>query len=433
MSRGPLHGLWWASPIGSVLLVLPLSLWLAWSTSDLSFRLLHRTPKVLTDEYALLFATAGAVLLLGVVAATAARPRHWPERWPGLSTRQLEVVSRSASVCFWLTILGYVAFGVAGAARGVRLSHLVDALTNQANFEGYLEQGLAPVTGVTTLTQVGVAYVVLAGLAWAGGRPHRVVRRTTIVLVLALARSFFLTERLALIEVVIPLVLVLAVARHRLGDIRTTIAPVLALPALVLLFGIFEYSRSWNFFRWRTTASYPEFVIDRLAGYYATAYNNGAAQLVDGGFPRRLPYVSIEAFWTAPGIAQLNLYERLTGRSYGEAYAEVLQQRVNPEFNNPCGICSPIIDFGSAWGLVFLFVAGLLAGLCWAAFRDGSPAGLLFYPLVFTGLLELPRYLYWTQGRLVPAAVALGVVAWLLHRSAERPLLVPAPLPARVP
>jgi len=40
--------------------------------------------------------------------------------------------------------------------------------------------------------------------------------------------------------------------------------------------------------------------------------------------------------------------------------------------------------------------------------------------MVVTGLLDLPRYLYWTQGRVVPAVLALLVVALYVGRPVTR-------------
>jgi hypothetical protein len=419
--------------VGSLLLVVPASVWLAWSTSDLNFRLLYRAPKLLDDGLAVLFLIAGAALLLGMLLAGSYRPTRWADPWPGLDDRQLDVLQKSAGVCFWLTIVGYTAFAVAGIARGATPALLLQTLLTQDTFGGEVEELFAPVTGITTLTQVGVAYVVLAGLLWISGRRQVVWRRMALVVGLAVVRGFFLTERLAIIEIAVPLLLLLAVQRQRLGDVRAALAPVAALPLLVVVFGLFEYSRSWTFFRDRTTATYPEFVLDRLAGYYATAYNNGAAQIQDGGFSGRLPYFVLEAFWTAPGVGSLGLYDRLAGGSAVDAYAEVLEQRANPEFNNPCGLCSPLVDLGTSGGLLWLLVAGVLVGLCWSGFRTGAPWALVSYPVVFLGLLELPRYLYWTQGRLVPAAVALAIVAFLLSRRPRTPWTPPpslAELPA---
>lgn len=423
------RGLWWASPPGVLLLILPLSLLLAVFTSDIDFRLLYRTPKVLTGPDTRLMMFAGAFVLLGTLLPLVLRGGGWARPWPGFDERQLATLRRSADVCFYLTIVGYVAFGLAGLARGVSVSDITGVLTSQDNYSGGLKQAFAPVTGITTLTQVGLAYVVLGGLLLINGHGNGVRRRLAVVVVLALLRAFFLTERLAVVEVVVPLALLLAV--HRSQRVRPPwwlpSAPVLALPVLIAGFGLFEYSRSWVFFRSRTTSSFPEFVVNRLAGYYSTAYNNSAIQLHHDAPLGGLPYASLEALWTAPGAQQLHLYERLTGVDGPASYALLLEQFGTPEFNNPGGLAVPLIDFGVPVGLLIMLVVGVLVGAAYRSFRSGSPLGLLIYPLVFTGLLELPRYFYWTQGRLVPAVLVLGITSVLLRR---RPLPVPAPLAA---
>ena len=53
------------------------------------------------------------------------------------------------------------------------------------------------------------------------------------------------------------------------------------------------------------------------------------------------------------------------------------------------------------------------------------------YPVLFTGLLELPRYVYWTQGRVVPAFVVLLVLAHGMRRATPRGRAV-RPMPAAV-
>lgn len=429
------RGLWWLSPVGVVLLVVPVSLLLAVSTSDAGFRLLYRTPKVLTSGQALLFLAAAAAMLLGVLLTVPGRQAPWPSPWPVLRAEQVRILRRAANVCFWTTVLGYVTYLAAAGARGLSPADLQAILFSQENYSGALREVFAPVTGITTLTQVGIAYVVLGGLLLISGNGQGVRRRLTVVVLLGLARAFFLTERLALIEVVVPLAVLAAAGlrqqRHRPGSQWLPFAPVLAVPALVAVFGLFEYSRSWVFFRTRTTSTFPEFVLDRLAGYYATAYNNGAIQLVHTPDDGRLPYSSLEALWTAPVVAQLDVYQRLTGLDAPTEYAVLLEQHGTPEFNNPGGLAVPLTDFGLAGGLLAFLVAGLLVGLAYRSFRNGSPTGLLLYPVVFTGLLEMPRYLYWTQGRVVPPVLALVVTAVLVHRAGPPVGAIPVQLLAQ--
>jgi hypothetical protein len=133
------------------------------------------------------------------------------------------------------------------------------------------------------------------------------------------------------------------------------------------------------------------------------------------------------AFWTAPGVDEIGLYQRLNGHDNGEVYLSILEQHGTPEFNNSSGLAAPFVDLGTAGGLVYLLVAGVLIGLLHRAFLETRAVGLLVYPVLFIGVVELPRYLSWSQGRVVPALAALAVLVVLLGRRAA------APNPAEVP
>jgi hypothetical protein len=421
--------LWWASPVGSLLLVVPLSLYVSEIISGHDYTFFYTVTKAITNHDVFLFLLAAGVLVIGCALPLISGRKPPAVRWPGLDRGQLRTVDRAASVSFWLTVLGYVFFIILGFGRGATVSSLVKAVTAQSNYSGAFKVEFAPVAGVTSLTQIGIAYVVLAAVLRVHHTGRHTGRRLTVVLLLGLLRAYFLTERLAILELVVPLVLLTAVsARQRPRPSRRAGAmpylPILALPLLAVVFGAFEYSRSWQYYKSRTTLSFPAFVVNRLAGYYATSYNNGALELKYGAHLHRLPYDSIQGLWTSPGPAQLDLYHRLTGVNGPDALNTVLTLHGNPEFNNPGGLSEPLFDFGVAGGLAFFLVAGLLIGLAYRSFRSGGAAGLLFYPVLFTGLLELPRYVYWTEGRVVPTYLVLAVTAYLIRgrRPRRRPL-----------
>ncbi|MCW2529029.1 MAG: hypothetical protein JWM76_3889 [Pseudonocardiales bacterium] len=418
----PARGLWWISPLGSLLMVVPLSLIVAARIPDSDYRLFYKVPRVIGASQVELFLLSAGALAIGSLVPLAFRMHPGRRDWPTLAPAQLRILKQAETVAFRLTILGYVLLAALGVSRGARLSLLVNAITSQDNYTGQLKIIFAPVAGVTSLTQIGIAYVVIAGLVLCHGRSSKTLRGLVIVVILGLLRAYLLTERLAVLELVVPLIAVGAAwlrQRPRRGN-WLPFLPVFALPLLLVIFGAFEYSRSWVFYRTRTTLSFPEFIVNRLAGYYATSYNNGALQLAQPADPHRLPYSSIEAFWTAPGISQLDLYHRLTGQNGSDLLNTVLNQHGNPEFNNPGGLSVPAVDFGPVGGVVFFLVVGLIIGLAYSSWRAARPVGLLVYPVMFTGLLELPRYLYWTQGRVFPAFVFLLVVAGLMTR-ATRP------------
>ncbi len=414
-------GVWWLSPAGAAALTVPVTLLIAWQLDDSYFRESWGTAKSLTHDTLLLFAAGALLFAIGgmlPLLLSGGRGRHAASPAAAVDTGFLR---RCCVVLYRLTIVGYVALAAVGASRGARPADLLDALTSQDAFDSTLRTQFAPIAGITTLTQLGIAYVVVAVTLLTRESNRYVARRLVVVVVLALMRAFFLTERLAILELAIPAVGILAMHAARRGGAGrrlSSAAPFVLVPGAIAVFGIFEYSRSWVFYSQQRGGSFLQFVIDRLAGYYATAYNNGQIALTYGlGSDVRLPYGSIEAFWTAPGISQWDLYGRLTGRYEPDDYAYLLQQYGTPEFNSPGGLSIPFVDYGTAGGLVFFFVVGLALGIAYLRWRDGEFWASLVYPVALTGLLEMPRYLYWGQGRVLPSFVALVVIAWLARRS----------------
>jgi hypothetical protein len=355
-----------------------------------------------------------------------------------LSGNQWERLHRAGNVLFWLTLTGYLAFVVSGISNGVTPGSLVRAIRDQSNYAGDLKRGFESITGITTLTQFGIGYVVVATFSLLA-RPDRRLRRRllgglALVFALGVTRAFLLTERLAILELVIPAATLVAMRFATSASVRkqwaVRLAPLVLIPAVAGMFGAFEYSRSWVYYSNVTTQSFPEFTVSRLAGYYVTAYNNGQISLSYNTYPGRVPYESVQALWTAPIVQELDAYGMVSGRKDPTlsvvddpppSTGNLLQQHGNPEFNNPCGLAVPFVDFGVAGGLLFLFVAGCVLGMVYQRFRAGLTSAVLIYPVLATGLFELPRYVYWTQGRVVPSLVALVTVGWWLQRTAQRP------------
>jgi oligosaccharide repeat unit polymerase len=419
----PGAGLWWLSPVGALSLLIPVTLWLTQHLSTADFELFYREPKLVTGSNLALVTVA--VLVLASVAQLTARlaPSGTQRRLMPPGDAVPERLRTAARVLFWLTMLGYVAFGASGVARGVRPADIVQAFANQDNYGVNLKGQFGGIAGLTTLTQCGIAFVVVAVHLLARKRDGRLLAQVLLVVVLALLRSYINSERLALIEIAVPAVVIVAMAarrsRHRARRVMARAAPLVLAPLLLLLFAAFEYSRSWQFFKTRTDEPFALFALVRFVGYYATSYNNGYLQMQYGGFPGRLPLNSLAALWDAPGISALNLYDRLSA-PIPAASDDLLERFANPEFNNPGGVTTPFVDFGMLGGFLFLALLGIVIGLLYRGFCDGAVTGSLLYPVVLTGLFDLPRYLYWTQGRVVPAWVALIVLAVVLVRAQQR-------------
>ena len=420
--RRGLVGLWWLSPPGAVALVVPLTLGLAVAYTPEDYRTYFDSPAALTPGGATLFAAGALAFVLGALVVQAGRrPAPRAGTWPWFDERQLAALRRAATVLFRVTAVGYASFVVSAARGGVRPSDVLSAVTSQDVSGGELENAIGTVPGVTTLTQVGIAYAVVAAVLLRHGPEPREVRRLAVLGGLTLVRAFVLTERLALIEVAVPALAVLVLplsARLRGGRrLLLRLAPVPLVALLLLGFAASEYSRSYTFYSSRTSDGLLVFSAKRLSGYYATAYTNGELLLEHEPYPGRLPYRSTEALWTAPVVEQLRLYDRLSGRDGQARYDSVLETYGNPEFNNPGGLAVPFVDFGTGGGLLVMLGLGAVMGTGYRAATQGSVPAVLLYPVAVTGLYELPRFLYWTLGRTVPAVLALLLVAAAVHRS----------------
>jgi hypothetical protein len=435
MTSSRFRGLWWISPAGAIALVVLPSLALAARASDSEFRQQWKVAKVLEPSTVRLFLAGALLFIIGAMwPLINRRPRTDAPAWPELAPAQRSLLRRAAGPLFWLTMTGYVAMAAAGFARGVRPDQLVRALLSQDVYDGDLKQAFAPVVGITTLTQVGIPFVVVGMVLLQGERDRRLRRRVITTFALGAIRAFFLSERLAILELAVPAVTVLALARlsrpRKNNDLVRFAAPFVALPLVLLVFGALEYSRSWVYYSQHSNKSVVSFVIDRAEGYYATSYNNGQLLMTYGTYPGRVPYYSLEAFWTAPVISNLDLYQRVSGHDAPNEFATVLEQHASPEFNTPGGLAVPFVEFGTVGGLAFLFLAGSALGLLYRSCCDGHLLGTLVYPAVTTGLFEFPRYLYWTQGRMAPAFVVLAALAYEARRSASVPAPEPVPVGA---
>jgi hypothetical protein len=224
------------------------------------------------------------------------------------------------------------------------------------------------------------------------------------------------SERLALIEFAVPIAIV-ALARFepRRAFRPLVLAPVAGVAVLFCLFLLGEYFRSWQHYQHTFAGSFPEFIAARLAGYYATALNNGAA-LITLHEPFDAPTMTAQWFYKFPlwQIVSPSLaYEPFDVTAFLSAY-------LNPEFNNMSGIYLPLADFGPALGIICWAGLGVTAGLIFGSFALGGINGFILYPVCFTGLIEMLRIFYWGETRFFPALFGALILAAYLNRCSAR-------------
>lgn len=414
MNSRPVHNLWWLHPIALFGSGTVLTLAIAVATSTWGFRL-YDTPKYLEPWHLAMGMVAWIVFALGVWLATATG------KVPQPATKQ---VDECLLPWFWLayllTMAGYGIWLLVGLKNGFSLGMVRDLLqgADEATADMIKNQIFPTIPGITTSTQFGIAAVLLGSWLYCRGN-RKLLLPLLSLMVTGAIRALIYSERLAFIELVVPAVLI-AIRLWLFGKpqrpwrrIALQSLPLIAVPAVIILFGLFESFRSWQYYK-DSFDSLAEFTVWRFFGYYTTAHNNGAMSMTLRG-PWPIPYTTFSWFWEFPLIENGPFgYQQLTGISPWDVHTDTLERYANSELNNDGGLFTPLRDFGWMGFGPFWLAYGFLAGKAYRGFLRGSIAGCIFYPFFLMALLELPRLQYLSATRTFPSMMLLfAMMAWL--------------------
>ncbi len=360
---------------------------------------------------------AGTVLLYGLLALTAfaLASAYFEPNTARLTADTLvpaAAVNRALNVLIALVLAAYAIFMY---PLLLKPQLVIDVVLGSPTAMYSLRESLNRVPGVTSLVSLGsliAGIVILYGPLTGQPLPRRYIMLTGLVAFACLMRAWLWSERLAVIEMglatVIALLAKAAPTGKKTGVRPLTFAPVAGVVALVLIFGIGEYFRSWQFYRNVFPGSYSEFALIRLAGYYATALNNGAA-LVTLNEPLYFPTFTIEWFYRLPLWSLLGTTPEIGSFDFSD-WMMFLEAYLNPEFNNSSGIYMPLFDFGTFLGIVLWGALGALSGFLCRAFALGELPGMIIYPVWFAGVVEMLRVFYWGDQRFFPVIVAAVII-----------------------
>jgi hypothetical protein len=251
-----------------------------------------------------------------------------------------------------------------------------------------------------------------------------------IVLMLGFLRAIVNSERLALIELVVPaaiLTLQLNLSRIRWKTLLR-FGPVIGAVLLLVVFTGFEYLRSWINFYSKGDLNLLQFGSVQLLGYYVTALNNGAFVMTWLDIPLSVPYFTASFLWRFPILSEIMTTLFGAAPVNFDTYFAALTAGANPEFNNGDGLLVPIMDFGAAGGCLYWLVMGFICGLLYRLFLRHHLIGLFMYPVIFLSILESPRILYWAEGRAFPPLVMLLFSAFVLTRKPRAQVQVRRPV-----
>lgn len=418
---------WWLNPMWFVVVtILPCS-FCAWAISSSDYQDFWHCTKNFKDFDLGLMCVVVLAFLSGAFIAQLAQkkfvrgpivfaPNEKEENsflWP--------LARRFFNIGLVVTVLAYSVWLASGFAVGLTPDILLGVLRGN---EGAIYQVRAigaesSVSGLTTATQFGMA-VALLGTLLACRFGWRTVRwRMGLLLLLSACRAVFFSERLALIEVVVPpLILWFQLKIRSRDDARSRLVshllPIIGVAGVFTLFTATEYFRSWvNYYSGKEESMlWHSFM--RLLGYYVTALNNGTYLFETQGLVD-LPYYTMLWLWKFPFVSFLWGGFREWEGEIDHEYSLILKHYANPEFNNPSGIYVTFIDFGVSLAMLAWVVAGFIGMILYLKFQRGTLSGLLLYPFYFLGLTELTRGFYWGDTRAFPSWALLLLFIVMVH------------------
>jgi len=397
---------WWIHPAWALLLLtgsmallailLPESVYETW-----------KVHKYINPDFALILLIGVLAIFSGVMIASGAASRGGSIVIE-INRRQVIFLNRAFWLMFTLALLSYAIWIGSAAGQGVSINNLVSVLDRDPGAISSLKGNSRPIGGLTTMTQFAPVAVILGHLLRKMGR--RVGWAVLVLVILAGVRTVFYAERLALIEVLIPLVLVAALTVEPATRWRAVsrIAPLIVAPLVWCVFAASEYTRSWIFYQQTTNLPFVEWVSARLAGYYVTSFNNSALLALSHTGSGATPYFTFPAVWNAPGVPA---HPGIFGLAPDDWWTSVLLREGNPEFTNTGSVLVTYAELGIIGMIVFWLIIGIILGGLFVSMSKGNLVGLVATCSLFVGILELPRFIYWTQGRATPIVLALLCLA----------------------
>ncbi|NGZ88032.1 hypothetical protein [Duganella aceris] len=272
---------------------------------------------------------------------------------------------------------------------------LLAALKNSGSVTYALRSSMERSAGIASLAQLGLPFLVLyAHALWAGGKPvlTKLHRWLLIGILLSIVfRVFAWGERLALVEAAVAIGFVwVSFGELRRPWMRRLMPwlPLIGVVAVVLLFAVGEYFRSWASHYAATRTTFWGFILQRLTNYYFTALNTGAGMLTMYEWPKYTMETTLLWVHKLPVFGPMFSYlMHLRPSSYMQLYGDA-------EFNNPSGVFPIFADLGIAGTLTLMLLLGALAKYVYSTWRDSATIGGTMYFLFLMTFMELFRYFY---------------------------------------
>lgn len=398
------HDIWWLKPIYLYLALMSLVVY-AYMTPFSSYQMLYRVAAKNIDMMMLfLYIFNCFIFCLGCVLV---RKEHKTYMTPTIL--DLQNIYNIYKWIFSLTILSYGIWFIAFAQiHGLKSFMTIFYGTFSENTNLFHEQA-GRVSGLTTMTEFGVVAAPLGVWLYYKDeiKRNKIKNQLLLLLTLAILRGLLFSERLAFVELLVPMGVVwLKFQKYR--KIYAFI-PFIGIGGLLLFFGLFEYFRSWsNWYVNHYEGTFVQFTIDRVIGYYTIAVNTESA-VIQHSTPPYFPYYLMNWFTKVPLISNFWRYDS------GIGYHDLLTSYGSTEFNNPGGMLIGYKDFGVLGWLITLLMGGISTKFYYK-FKNNSLSGLIMFSIIILVLLELLRHFYFSGPRGLYVLLPLIIVCIKLKK-----------------
>ncbi len=415
--------IWWLNPTIVFPILMTVILIGAYYISSDNYVSFYRVNKFISESnivYSIL--PVCFFVIGGILASLAGRGTKPSKAFGEVMVKRDSFIKMWINLLFGFTMFGYAVWFLIMLRSGFSLGLFLNVLSGEPGAIYNIKENFNNVAGVTSFTNFSVPFVILTSYYLFYNKKKTYIWMLAIVFVFTMLRAVFFLERLAIMEFIVPLVVVYFSMRAKLGRRPKflSVYPIVGVVALIGFFGASEYFRSWLSYYVNYYPSFWEFIVTRFFGYYVTAINTGTLYMEHLGF-HWLPFPSstAEFIWKFPGVPD-NAYESIYGFEPQAIINNTLATMGNPEFNNPSGLLQPYNDYGFSGALVFWVIVGFFTGVLYNHFKKGHTFGMMIYPIWLVGVLEIPRYFYFGSGRFFPCWIIIVAFTFILHYNRKK-------------
>lgn len=275
-------------------------------------------------------------------------------------------------------------------------------------------------SGVTTLTQLGILAAGMYAVYVFGLKQKGSVLIWLFILFPGVIRGLFFSERLALMEVVIPVIIVAVF----FGKIRLSLTKIImGAVTFICFFSIAEGLRSYSYYAKTGVAQGGIYAygFNRFADYISSSVNHSMA-MVDLahrviGFPQLL-FSSVLS--VVAGDPNSNIGVMTGSREGQQAFLNVKSSIYSaPDYTNMGFFGSIFQDAGYLY-IFYAILFGTIIGLAYKGLRSYELSWIVVYPIIFISILESYRIPYLFDVRAFYPLLYMVVRYFILSYSAHK-------------